>query len=599
MIVQHNLSAIYGKNRLNANQKKLTSTSEKLSSGYRINRAADNASGLVISEEMRGQIRGLNRASANAVDGISLIATADCAMQEISSILNRSRELCVQAANDTNTSKDRDAIQKELNALNDEIDRIAEHTEFNTIPLLNNGWNQDHRNLRQVIGTSNMTQNGYLSETYASNQIIDMTSNPPGANATKGTSLTKSDTVGTVITSGQNAPTIETSYQNLTDASGNSYNGPLYDAAGNLIGTSQNGQYTTPVAALAAGSPSYPTANIQITSYLSGYIAPSTQNQITPRTDYSYNGTVTLYTSYPPSASNTVSGISNEIVHYSTNDTITYSDVTTDPVRGVHIDFAQLNKPNGFTLHDLYNKGFNSTCATCDNHYSICFTEGTDSALDISSDSIGTHYTLNIGIDSLNAASTGEDLANLVFQTLNDTANLAFTNHYTQYAISGSTLYAFDNRPEMVGQKGSDTYDSSVYNASVPRKPFYIQAGANSGQMIKMTLPWVTVSKMGLTGLSVANSDIATNAIHKVDFAVEYLNEERSRMGAYENRLEHTRSVNDNSSENLQDAESKIRDADMADLMVTFAAFDIIRQAATSLLAQSNKATEGVLQLLQ
>ena len=599
MIIQHNLLAIYGNNRLNANQKKISAVTEKLSSGYQINRAADNASGLTISEEMRGQIRGLNRASANAVDGISLIATADCAMQEISSILNRSRELCVQAANDTNTTKDRKDIQKELDALNEEIDRIASHTEFNTIPLLNNAWGQDSRDLRQILGTSNMTQNGYLSETYPTNSIIDMTTTPPAANATSGTCVTKVDTTGTLVTTGQNAPTQEMQYQNLTDASGNSYTGPLYDASGTLIGNAQNGQYIAPATALAPSSSSYPTPNVQFSYYSSQYTAPSSQTQITPRTDYSFYGPITFYTSYPPTGTNTISGSSYELVRYATSDTVTYSDVTTDPLRGVHIDFTNLNKPGGFTIQDLYSKGFNSTCATCDNHYSINFTKETGSSLKTINDAVGTHYTLNIGLDSLNASSTGEDLAKLIFQTLNDPANSDFTNHYTQYAIQGSTLYAFDNRTEMVGQRGSDTYDASVYKGETARKPFYIQAGANTNQLIELTLPWVTVSQLGLTGLSVGNSDIATHAIHKVDVAVEYLNNERSRMGAYENRLEHTRSVNDNTSENVQDAESKIRDADMADLMVTFASFDIIRQASTSILAQSNKASEGVLQLLQ
>jgi flagellin len=109
---------------------------EKLSSGYKINRAGDNAAGLTISEKMRGQIRGLEQAATNAQDGISLIQTAEGALNETQSILQRMRELAVQASNDTNVSADRSAIKSELNALSEEVDRIANETEFNTMTLL-------------------------------------------------------------------------------------------------------------------------------------------------------------------------------------------------------------------------------------------------------------------------------------------------------------------------------------------------------------------------------------------------------------------------------------------------------------------------------
>ncbi len=114
----------------------LSKSTEKLSSGYRINRAGDDAAGLSISEKMRGQIRGLEQASTNAQDGISLIQTAEGALNETHSILQRMRQLAVQASSDTNVQDDRDAIQKEVTALADEIDRIASQTEFNTMNLL-------------------------------------------------------------------------------------------------------------------------------------------------------------------------------------------------------------------------------------------------------------------------------------------------------------------------------------------------------------------------------------------------------------------------------------------------------------------------------
>jgi flagellin len=137
MIIQHNISSMNTNRQLGISTTNLSKSTEKLSSGYRINRAADDAAGLSISEKMRGQVRGLQRASDNAQDGISLIQTAEGAMDQQHAILQRARELAVQAANDTNVTADRDAISEELTALKAEFDRITSQTEFNTQKLCN------------------------------------------------------------------------------------------------------------------------------------------------------------------------------------------------------------------------------------------------------------------------------------------------------------------------------------------------------------------------------------------------------------------------------------------------------------------------------
>ena len=136
MIIQHNTAAANTNRQLGITNGSLSKATEKLSSGYRINRAGDDAAGLSISEKMRGQIRGLDQASTNAQDGISLIQTAEGALNETHSILQRMRELSVQASNDTNVTKDRDAIKAEIDQLATEITRIASTTEFNTMKLL-------------------------------------------------------------------------------------------------------------------------------------------------------------------------------------------------------------------------------------------------------------------------------------------------------------------------------------------------------------------------------------------------------------------------------------------------------------------------------
>lgn len=136
MIINHNIAALNTYNRLSANNGATSKSLEKLSSGLRINRAGDDAAGLAISEKMRGQIRGLDQAGRNAQDSISMIQTAEGALNETHSILQRMRELAVQAGNDTNTTVDRGEIQKEINQLTNEVDRIANTTEFNTQKLI-------------------------------------------------------------------------------------------------------------------------------------------------------------------------------------------------------------------------------------------------------------------------------------------------------------------------------------------------------------------------------------------------------------------------------------------------------------------------------
>lgn len=139
MRIQHNMTAANTNRQLGITTGNLSKSTEKLSSGYAINRAADNAAGLKISEKMRGQIRGLNQASTNAEDGISLVQTAEGALNETTSILQRMRELTVQAANDTNVSADRQSIAEEIKQLEEEVTRIANETEFNTMKLLSGG----------------------------------------------------------------------------------------------------------------------------------------------------------------------------------------------------------------------------------------------------------------------------------------------------------------------------------------------------------------------------------------------------------------------------------------------------------------------------
>ncbi|MBG0917682.1 flagellin [Exiguobacterium sp. N5] len=186
MIINHNLNAMNAHRNMSFNTTNSGKAMEKLSSGLRINRAGDDAAGLAISEKMRGQIRGLDQASRNAQDGISLIQTAEGALNETHSILQRMRELAVQSSNDTNTDADRTELQKEVTELTSEITRIANNTEFNTKTLMSGGFSGAGSGLKFHIG-ANAAQNieltiGNMTASGLSVEAVDI-STQSGANS--------------------------------------------------------------------------------------------------------------------------------------------------------------------------------------------------------------------------------------------------------------------------------------------------------------------------------------------------------------------------------------------------------------------------------
>ena len=171
MVVQHNLTAANTNRQLGITTSGLQKSTEKLSSGYKINRAADDAAGLSISEKMRNQIRGLNKASDNAQDGISLVQTAEGALNEVHSMLQRMSELAVQAANDTNQTVDKNALEAEVTQLQTEIKRVGSTTQFNKMNILDGTFTgkklQVGANANQTISVSILALSGVTSEALA------------------------------------------------------------------------------------------------------------------------------------------------------------------------------------------------------------------------------------------------------------------------------------------------------------------------------------------------------------------------------------------------------------------------------------------------
>ena len=545
MVIQHNLAAANASRMLKVNTDYKQKSAERLSSGYRINRSADDAAGLQISEKMRYQIRGLDRGSMNIGEGYDMLDVADGAMKEIAEIMQRMRELSVQGANDTNTGSDRVAIQNEINALRAEIQRISADTEYNGLSLLNNSFGQKvdsvtgtvMTGMAYTLGSDKITTSGKLSEVMPATGIFDYTNQAANTTGYK-TKLTTT--------------TVVTDY--IYDYT--------YDADGNITGAS--------LKETIVGTPKTSTKN------LTDYQAPST------------NGPTTTAIIDP----------ALNIKLSETTVTETYSDIT-DSYASASIDFSGLGTDPTtaeYTVADLYGQGFNSTCATCSRHYSIEFAKGTDVEVSGSSQ----NPKLVIGIDG---ATDGKSLVNIMQNALMSDKAKSFVDHFTQYAFKDSTIYIYDNRPYIKDSKSrTDSFAPIVYSSEVEipaRRDFHIQCSSNKDDFIKLHLPNVTVERLGIDGVSILDYSSASQALEVIDMAIDYLSSERSIVGSYMNQLEYAQHNADNIQENTAAAESRLRDTDMAEEMTKYSSANIISQSVQSVLAQNIQNPRRVLELLQ
>ncbi|ETI89123.1 MAG: flagellin protein [Clostridium butyricum DORA_1] len=498
MIINHNLGASNAIRQMNVNSNNASKSMQKLSSGLRINSAADDAAGLAISEKMRGQIRGLDQAGNNSQDAISSIQTAEGALSETTSILQRMRELAVQSATDTNTTDDRAKIQAENDELAKEITRISNDTEFNKQNLLAGGLNNTYQigansgqEINLTIRAMDSASLGVAGTAVGANLTASNTAQISGvADATKGLAagnysviVTKTAAAITGLTAGN--ATVKT------------------NAAGSQMAVT--GTYTgvSDVASLVVKATGVDGTN-QVNN-----IQYSTDNGVT------WNGTDIGVTG---SGSVTLgsTGISVAFDGTSTNaanDTWTFGATASKAT-------AQLADAAGTTtIGSAVNIKNNQSTATIG-----------DSTLD-------KQATISFNFSTLTASATNS----------------------TQIAIStvGSTAATFNP-------------DGSVNNKAV-----------------------------AAAGIDLTTQNAASTAITKIDDAIKKVSEERSKLGAYQNRLEHTIANLGTSSENLTAAESRIRDVDMAKEMSTFSKNNILSQAAQAMLAQANSQPQQVLQLLR
>ena len=461
MVVQHNMQAANANRMLNVTTSAQSKSTEKLSSGYRINRAADDAAGLSISEKMRKQIRGLDKASSNAEDGVSSVQTAEGALTEVHSMLQRMNELAVQAANGTNSDTDRGAIQDEISQLTTEIDRVAETTKFNETYLLKGG-----------NGTKDVYMNGH--DAGLKGTLTDSATTATFKVAAGALDAGKSVTIG-----------------------GKDY----------TIGSTLDETKALAKAAKAATNTSFTVDDTKYNVDAAGKITKDGDATEVTVDDIVKTGSKVSYD----------------------GKTLTAADI--DAATGV--DKSDSSVISAAHAVDLMEK----------------------------------ELTAANNIGATKTAATAKKVAD-----------------YTS--------------------KDGVTFDITKGTAEVADKlSFSLHVGSDADMTNKITVGIETMnsSYLGIKGLNVNDdSGIAgTYAVDAISDALQKVSEQRSSLGAVQNRLEHTIDNLDNVVENTTTAESRIRDTDMASEMVNYSKNNILAQAGQSMLAQANQSNQGVLSLLQ
>jgi len=544
MIVQHNLNAINANNKLNINVLGTKKSTEKLSSGFRINRAADDAAGLAISEKMRAQIRGIGQAIRNSNDGISLIQTAEGALDETHDMLKRLKELAVQAGNETYSDEERKYMQDEIDKIKEEVDRISKATDFNGIKLLDGS-------LGGSAGTT---------DDYGARYGIKVTS--------VGGVLS-----GSSVTTSLGGVTVQ--FGTAVSGVGGEYASWSADAKTLTINLNKGTAYTqAQIDALVAN------ANVQ---------KGSSQTAAVPTVSIKLNSGVITLTSASVSFGATVAGVrataggaANNLANFLVNST------------GGTDEFANTIK---FTSNSYGKDTRQIKIATdADGGKENVTVEKTDDP-----NQKNGQFTLHL---ATGIAYSEQDIQNLLAKS---GYGLDYSVELTsKKAPDGDAKFQANqaikatnaNALALTMGNGAGLGKDSVAGAG---NGLTLQIGANNAveQRLTVSIKDMSASAIGIGNISVRTVRDAQEAMDKVTGAITNVSAQRAALGAIQNRLEHTVNSLTVSSENLTAAEAQIRDTDMATEMVNYTKFAILQQAAQAMLAQANQAPQAVLQLLQ
>ena len=636
MRINNNIMAMNAHRQLGINQTNASKSMERLSSGLRINRAGDDAAGLAISEKMRGQIRGLKQAQRNAQDGISLIQTAEGALNETHAILQRMRELAAQAANDTNVVVDRNEIQKEMNQLTSELNRIGNTTEFNTQKLLNGGaaaavgqvgnFEVDEPSSTGAVGAATMSEDtqSVKEQLGIYSFTIDVLPDDGQTISIGGVEFVFGDGSGGTIVIGSN---VDEAADNLRTAITSSTLNTRFAVSGSdaeIVLTERAGEATGTDLDAPTGTAS--------TRFTFNVVAESIQEQLGVFTfsiteafgegDVVEIGGVTIAAG-SGLAINTDTAITAEaqaaaiLIALEADGTFSSQYAVVDNHDGTLTITEKPGEADGSSL-DATVTGANPPTP---GEYSFDLTANLAAGESITIGSV----TLTEGTD-FTAGADVEATATAIAAALTEEGT--FTASAT-----GSTIQLTEVTPS-----GNDLTDAdiTITTASGDGYKAVLQIGANTGQSFTIQIDDMRALALGIStkdntvaktvnvdgkdytvawtknmdvtngtdaqgaeyALDVSTHDNATAAIKVIDDAITTVSAERSKLGAYQNRLEHTISNLGTSAENLQAAESRIRDLDMAEEMMAFTKNSILQQAATAMLAQANMAPQSVLQLL-
>ena len=500
MIINHNLSALNTYNKLKESSEKKGESLEKLSSGKRINQAADDPAGMAITQKMKSQTQGLRQAKHNILNGKSLVQTADAGLNEVHSLLQRMRELSVQAANDTMSSADRSEIQKEIDQLKKEIDNIANNTEFNGIEPLNK-----------------------QTETEVK---VDPDADP---GSPKIDIVFHIDYSGS-MTSSNNVKALEEGINKFVD---------------NL---NESVDLQVAVVSITSGDPLI------------------TKDFASDPEDIKEN-------------INDLKGLSPEMP---------YGTQTYESMKEAHPDNSI-----GQTLS--YRSGAEKAFVT--------FTDADDEDSDASYTEDGVAKELDGG--SLNSGFESDDIQSYLFgMTGNDIQESDFDEitdatggeNYTN--ISSAEEIKNKLQKDLVNSINSNIDDGDTKVVGGEAKPLKLQVGPNQGDNLEVELSDARTSSIGVDGIKVDSSQNAQAAIAEIDKAIEEISSERSKFGAYENRLSHIQNNVSNYDTNITQSKSRIKDADMAEEKMGLTKSQILEQAGQAILSQAMMIPQGVLEML-
>jgi len=525
MRINHNIAALNTHRQLNSATNAQANSMEKLSSGLRINKAGDDAAGLAISEKMRGQIRGLDQASKNSQDGISMIATAEGALNETHDILQRMRELATQAANDTNVGVDRGEIQKEINQLSSEINRVGNTTEFNTQALLKGD------------GGIQLDKTGVVADAKLAGG--DTTHAPATQTVTIGAAAAATEDIsftlnGETIEITFNANTVTADDDKVTDVTANSAGVNLKQAGGDDDDSAAAGTRKALEAAINANDKLR--GNFTVTGTGAEII-------VTATTTGDFAGANGNMTGTSGSVSGNASGLASVGTTVQDKATIdvtlaAVADVTTLEGKGMTI---------GGTALEFYNadKGAYTGSAQGINISQVTDEDSLAAAIIAQSKLEGVTLTTGgAGVITVTAKEGGAAGNNIEVKDGGIQKNFEATFQVGANKNQSFTIDINDMRSEALGITGKAGAAGFTTNSAVTDGTSSINKEA---------------------ALDVSSHASATAAIETINKAIETVSSERSKLGASQNRLEHTINNLNTSSENLTAAESRIRDVDYAE----------------------------------